>query len=169
VALARWRAVCGRLLTAMPVRIAIAPRTCGRPNGSPKAAMPTAAPTSGSRFRNVAATAAETRAWPKANRVNGASVPPSTRIRMTGRPPAALATGGMPSVAIATGSAATVAARNCTAVTATGSRPGSRRVWATVKDAESRSDTRIRPSPVMVALPPALAPATRQTPASDTP
>jgi hypothetical protein len=58
------RMVSGRLLTAMPARTVAAPAICGKPNGSPKATTPAAAPTSGSRFRNVAAVAAETRACP---------------------------------------------------------------------------------------------------------
>jgi hypothetical protein len=87
---------------------------------------------------------------------------------VTGRPCAAPAADGRPSVPIATGSAAAVAARNCTAVTAMGSRPVSRRVCATVNDAESRSDTSIRLSPLIDAPPPCPALATRATPASDT-
>jgi hypothetical protein len=151
----------------MPATMAAAPASWGRPKGSPKATTPAAAPTSGSRLRNGAAVAAETRDWAKANRANGSSVPPSASATVTGRPRDAPATGGIPSVSTATGRAATVAARNCRAVTASGSRPSSTRVWATVKEAESSSETRISPSPVIVALPPA-APATRQTPPSDT-
>ncbi|HUZ22981.1 MAG TPA: zinc-binding dehydrogenase [Streptosporangiaceae bacterium] len=161
------RPVSGTLLTAMPATIAAAPAICGRPNGSPKTTTPTAAPTSGSRLRKGAAVAAGTRDWPKAKSANGSSVPPSARATVIGRPRAAPATGGSPSVRAATGSTATVAARNCSAVTASGSRPASSRVCATVKAAESSSDTRTSPSPVIVAPPPA-APATRQTPASDT-
>jgi hypothetical protein len=61
------------------------------------------------------------------------------------------------------------AAANCTAVTAIGSRPGSSRVCATVKAADSTSDSRTSPSPVMVAPPPAPPAATSATPASETP
>jgi hypothetical protein len=100
--------------------------------------------------------------------VNGASVPASASAMTTGRPCAIPAAGGRPpSVPIATGSVAAVAARNCTAVTAIGSRPFSSRVWVTVNDAESSSDTPTRPSPLMVAPPPCPALATRATPASD--
>ena len=48
----------------MPATMAAAPASWGRPNGSPKATTPMAAPTSGSRLRNGAAAAAETRDWP---------------------------------------------------------------------------------------------------------
>jgi len=54
----------GRLLTAIPATMATAPASWSRPNGSPKATTPMAAPTSGSRLRNGAAAAAETRDWP---------------------------------------------------------------------------------------------------------
>jgi hypothetical protein len=54
----------GRLLTTIPARIAAAPAACASPNGSPNAITPMAAPTSGSRFRNGAATAAGTRDCP---------------------------------------------------------------------------------------------------------
>lgn len=100
--------------------------------------------------------------------MNGASVPPSASAIVTGRPAPAPARCGIPSVTAATGAAATVAARNCSAVTATGSRPGSSRVCATVNHADSTSDTSTRPSPARVALPPAPAPATSPTPASET-
>jgi hypothetical protein len=100
--------------------------------------------------------------------VNGSSVPPMASAMTTGSPCRAPAAGGIPSVTRATGSVASVAARNCTAVTAMGSRPASRRGWATVNDADSTSDTRTRPSPAMVALPPDLAAATRPTPIRDT-
>jgi Lrp/AsnC family transcriptional regulator, leucine-responsive regulatory protein len=73
----------------------------------------------------------------------------------------------MPSVAAATGRAVSAAARNCTAVTATGSRPGSRRAWATVNEAENPSDARTSPSPAKLAPPPPPT-ATRPTPANDT-
>ncbi len=45
----------------MPATIAAAPASCGRPNGSPNAATPMAAPTSGSRLRKGAAAEADTR------------------------------------------------------------------------------------------------------------
>jgi hypothetical protein len=74
---------------------------------------------------------------------------------------------GAPSVSAANGSAASAAPRNCTAVTATGSRPRSRRPWATVNVADSSSDASTRPSPAAVAPPP-RPPVTRPTPTSDT-
>ena len=77
------------------------------------------------------------------------------------------ATGGGPSVSAATGRAATAAARNCTADTATGSRPSRSRGWATTNAAESPSDARTRPSPDRLAPPPPPA-ATRATPPNDT-
>ena len=72
----------------------------------------------------------------------------------------------MPSVASATGSTARAAARNCTAVTATGSRPRSNPVCRTVKAADRISDTSTRPSPPRLA-PAARPPAIMPTPASD--
>jgi hypothetical protein len=87
---------------------------------------------------------------------------------MTGSPALITAACGSGSLSAATGSMASVAAANCTAVTAIGSRPGSSRVWATVNEADSSSDSRTSPSPVMVALPWAPAPAISTTPASDT-
>jgi len=74
--------------------------------------------------------------------------------------------GGAPSVRAATGSAARAAPRNCTAVTATGSRPGSSRAWPTVNTAEISTEASTS------ALPPAddpvpCAPVTSPTPASD--
>jgi hypothetical protein len=73
---------------------------------------------------------------------------------------------GSPSVSSVTGRKATAAAANWTAVTATGSRPASSRVWFTVKAADISSDSMIRPSPLSDAPPPW--PATRTTPATDT-
>ena len=99
--------------------------------------------------------------------MNGAIVPKAS-TRMTGRPPVTAAGCGSGSVSAATGSMATVAARNWTAVTATGSRPGSSRVCATVNVADSSSDSRTSPSPAMLALPCAPAVAISPTPASDT-
>lgn len=137
------------------------------PTGSPKTTAPAAAPTSGSRFTNAPATSAETRACPYAKSVNGASVPSSASPAVATKLPAPPTAAGMPSVTAATGRAASAAAMSCTAVTATGSRPGSRRVCATVNKAESITDASTRPSPVRVAPPPPPA-ATSATPASDT-
>jgi hypothetical protein len=86
--------------------------------------------------------------------VNGASVPPIASAAMISNGPGLVGMAGMPSVITATGSTTREAARNCTAVTATGSRPRSSRVCATVKVAEISSDTRTRPSPPTVAPPP---------------
>jgi hypothetical protein len=99
--------------------------------------------------------------------VNGANVPASARAPVASRAPGRPGATGAPSVTAATGRAASPAAVNWAAVTATGSRPGSRRAWATVNEAEKSSDARTSPSPARVAppLPPA---ATRPTPASDT-
>ena len=147
--------------------MAAAPAAWARPTGSPKTAAPAAAPTSGSRLTNEPAISAETRAWPKANSVAGASVPSSTSPAVASHAPAPPAAGGAPSVTAATGRVASAAARNCTAVTATGSRPGSSRAWATVNEAEKPSEARTSPSPARVAPPPPPA-ATSPTPASDT-
>jgi hypothetical protein len=81
--------------------------------------------------------------------------------------PGAGGAGGAPSVIIENGSTARAAPRNCTAVTATGSRPRSRPPWATVNVADSSSDASTRPSPAAVAPPP-RPPVTRPTPISDT-
>jgi len=137
------------------------------PTGSPKTTAPAAAPTSGSRFTNAPALSAETRACPYAKSVDGASVPTSASPAVASRVPAPPAVGGVPSVTTATGRVASAAMRNCTAVTATGSRPGSRRACATVNEAERTSDARTRPSPLKVAPPPPPA-ATRPTPTNDT-
>ena len=74
---------------------------------------------------------------------------------------------GAPSAIAENGSTARAAPRNCTAVTATGSRPRSSRPCATVNVADSSSDASTRPSPAAVAPPP-RPPVTRPTPASDT-
>jgi hypothetical protein len=94
-------------------------------------------------------------------------VPPTARAAVARTAPGPCGAAGAPSVSAANGSAASAAPRNCTAVTATGSRPRSSRPWATVNVADSSSDTSTRPSPRAVAPPP-RPPATRPTPASDT-
>src|ERR1700759_3554634 len=73
--------------------------------------------------------------------------------------------GGRPSATPAYTSAARAAPRNCTAVTATGSRPCSSRVWPTVNVAEISSESITSPSP-RVEAPPPWPPVTRPTPAS---
>jgi hypothetical protein len=124
------------------------------------------APTSGSRLRNAPATSADTRLCPKANRVKGTSVPNavSAPTATTGPGPAGMA--GAPSVTRVKARAATAAARNCTAVTATGSRPGSSRTCATVKVAPMSREISTSPSPVSVAPPPPP-PVIRPTPPSE--
>jgi hypothetical protein len=94
-------------------------------------------------------------------------VPTRARPRVASGMAAPPGAAGVPSVRAATGRVASAAARNCTAVTATGSRPRSSRAWATVNEAEKSSDPRTRASPVRVAPPPPPA-ATRPTPANDT-
>ena len=51
----------GRLLRAMPARMATPPASCTGPAGSPKTTTPATAPTSGSRLRKAPATSADTR------------------------------------------------------------------------------------------------------------
>jgi hypothetical protein len=130
--------------------------------------MPAAAPTSGSILRKAPATWAGTRLCPKANSVNGASVPPTAKPAAARTAPGLAGMAGMPPVATANGSTPMVAPRNCTAVTATGSRPRSRRTCATVNVAHSSTDTRTRPSPDAVAPPPAP-PVSRATPQAEAP
>ena len=98
--------------------------------------------------------------------MDGASVPASVSPAVAASTPMPPGTAGRPSVRAATGRVARAAATNWTAVTATGSRPGSRRAWATVKAAEKSRDARTRPSPAKLAPSPPPA-ATRPTPASD--
>jgi hypothetical protein len=69
-------------------------------------------------------------------------------------------------VTAANGSTANAAPRNCTAVAATGSRPRSSPVCATVNAADTSSDTSTSASPPALAPPP-WPPVTRPTPASD--
>ena len=156
----------------MPARMAPPPSSCPVPAGSPNSATPAAAPISGSRFRNAPAASAGTRLCPKANRVNGISVPPAVRPISASTGPADAAppengAAGSPLISAA-GTAASAAPRNCTAVTAAGSRPGSSRPWATVNTAETSSDASTSRSPDRAAPDPPL-PASRATPASDTP
>jgi hypothetical protein len=69
----------------------------------------------------------------------------------------------MPSKTAANGSVAAAPAPICTAVTATGSRPASRRGCATTYAAEASAEASIRPSPNSESSPPD--PATSPTPA----
>jgi len=85
--------------------------------------------------------------------VNGSSVPPTASATVAATAPTPCGAGGMPSAA-EKGCAARAAPRNCTAVTATGSRPRSSRTCATVNVADSSSETSTRPSPAAEAPPP---------------
>ena len=98
--------------------------------------------------------------------MKGSRVPPAASPMVASRagPPGAA---GMPSENTANGMVARAAAMNCTAVTATGSRPRSRRPCATVKVDITTSEASTRPSPRRVAPPPPP-PAIRPTPPSDT-
>ena len=98
--------------------------------------------------------------------MNGSRVPPAASATAARAAPGLAGAVGIPLVSTATGSMATAAPRNCTAVTATGSRSRSSRTCATVNVADSSSDTSTRPSPPAVAPPPPP-PVTRPTPASD--
>jgi hypothetical protein len=160
--------ISGRLLSPMPATMAAPPTACGTPTGFPNTTAPAMAPTSGSRLRNAPATSAETLLCPNANKVNGSSVPPAASATTTSTGPAPCGMAGGRSVRAATGSAASAAPRNCTAVTATGSRPVSRRPWATVTVADKTSDARTRPSPASVAPPPPPLTVIRPMPPSDT-
>jgi hypothetical protein len=122
-------------------------------------------------LRNAPATSAGTRVCPKANSVNGPSVPASASATAAAAGPAPkgwLGTAGALSATTAKTSAPSAAPRNCTAVTATGSRPGSSRAWATVNVAEMSSEISTRPSPGMVAPAPPPPVVTRPTPPSET-
>lgn len=75
--------------------------------------------------------------------------------------------GGRPSLPSAASSDPIAAAPNCSAVSATGSRPRSCLDWATVNAADSTREASSRPSPLTVDPPVAL-PVIRPTPASET-
>jgi hypothetical protein len=125
------------------------------------------APTSGSMLRNAPATSAGTRLCPKANSVNGASVPASASATTASTGPGRAGTAGAPSATRVKARAPSAAPRNCTAVTATGSRPGSSRACATVNVADSTSEASTSPSPAMLAPPPPPPAVTRPTPPSE--
>jgi len=118
-------------------------------------------------LRNAPATSAGTRLCPKANSVNGASVPPRASAPTASTGPGPVGAAGAPSAARLKASAPSAAPRNCTAVTATGSRPGSSRACATVNAADSSSEASTRPSPLRLAPPPPPPAVTRPTPASE--
>ena len=100
--------------------------------------------------------------------MNGASVPPSASAATASTGPGRAGTAGTPSVRPVKASAPSAAPRNWTAVTATGSRPGSSRPCATVNAADSTSEASTSPSPRTLAPPPALPAVTRPTPPSET-
>jgi hypothetical protein len=125
------------------------------------------APTSGSMLRNAPATSAGTRLCPNANSVNGASVPASASAATASTGPGWAGIAGAPSATRVKVSAPSAAPRNCTAVTATGSRPGSSRACATVNVADSTSEARTSPSPATLAPPPPPPAVTRPTPPSE--
>ncbi len=151
----------------MPATTATAPSSCAAAAVSPNASQPVAAPTSGSRLRKAPAVSAGTCAWPWANSQNGSSVPASDSATSATTGPATDGAGGAPSQTAATGSATSAPAANWTAVTAAGSRPASRRGWATMKVADSATEPSTSRSPGSVAPDPP-APATAATPPSAT-
>ncbi|HEX3924356.1 MAG TPA: hypothetical protein VHY31_18875 [Streptosporangiaceae bacterium] len=157
----------GSPLSAMPARMAAPPSTWTRVTGSANTTAPAIAPTSGSRLRNAPATLAGTRVWPKANSVNGSTVPHSASPAKASSGAGLTGRAGSRSVARATGAVANAAARNWAPVTATGSRSRRSRLCATVNAALASCETMTRASPPNVAPPPWPS-ATRPTPASDT-
>jgi hypothetical protein len=98
--------------------------------------------------------------------VNGSSVP-ATRATVARTAPKLCGAAGVLSAAAENGSTARAAPRNCTAVTAIGSRSRSSLVCATVNVADSSSDASTRASPT-AEEPPPRPPVTSPTPASDT-
>ncbi len=147
--------------------MAAPPPSWAGPAGLPKTTTPATAPTSGSMLRNAPAVSAGSRLCPNANRVNGSRVPHAMSAATATRLAVCAGAGGMPSVSALNGAVARAAPRNCTAVTAIGSRPRSSRVWPTVKTAESSTEPSTMPSPPRSAPPPPPA-ATRPTPLSET-
>jgi hypothetical protein len=99
--------------------------------------------------------------------VNGPSVPASASAATASTGPGPDGTVGTPSATAVKAAAPSAAPRNCTAVTAIGSRPGSSRPCATVNVADTTSEASTRPSPRMVASPPPPPAVTRPTPPSE--
>ena len=99
--------------------------------------------------------------------MNGASVPASASAATASTGPGRAGIAGAPSAITVKTSAPSAAPRNCTAVTATGSRPGSSRACATVNVADSSTETSTRPSPLAVAPPPPPPAVIRPTPPSE--
>jgi hypothetical protein len=99
--------------------------------------------------------------------VNGPSVPASASAATASTGPGRDGTAGAPSVTAVKAAAPSAAPRNCTAVTAIGSRPASSRPCATVNVADSTSETSTSPSPRALAPPAPPPPVTRPTPPSE--
>jgi hypothetical protein len=99
--------------------------------------------------------------------VNGASVPQPTSAATASTGPGWAGTAGGASVITLKASEPRAAPRNCTAVTATGSRPGSSRSWPTVNVADSSSEASTSASPPVVAPPPPAPVVTSPTPHTD--
>ena len=99
--------------------------------------------------------------------MNGASVPASASAATASTGPGPPGAAGAPSVTTVKASAPSAAPRNCTAVTATGSRPRSSRVCDTVKAADSSSEASTSPSPRTLAPPPPPPAVIRPTPPSE--
>jgi hypothetical protein len=99
--------------------------------------------------------------------VNGPSVPASASAATASTGPGRTGTAGAPSVTAVKAAAPSAAPRNCTAVTAIGSRPASSRPCATVNAADSTSETSTSPSPRALAPPPPPPAVTRPTPPSE--
>jgi hypothetical protein len=99
--------------------------------------------------------------------VNGPSVPASASAATASTGPGRAGTAGTRSVTAVKAAAPSAAPRNCTAVTATGSRPASSRPCATVNVADSSSEISTSPSPRMLAPPPPPPAVTRPTPPSE--
>ena len=98
-------ATAASVLSATPARMASPAPIWASPTASPKKAAPSTAPTSGSMLRNDPATAAGTRAWPKAKRTHGSMVPTTVSPRTPSSGPAADGAAGAPSVSSAIGRA----------------------------------------------------------------
>ena len=100
--------------------------------------------------------------------MNGASVPASASAATASTGPGPAGAAGAPSAATVKASAPSAAPRNCTAVTATGSRSASSRPCVTVNVADSSTEMSTSPSPLMVAPPPLPPAVIRPTPLSET-
>ena len=81
-------------------------------------------------------------------------MPPTASAAVARTGPAMPGIAGPASVTTANGSTARAAPRNCTAVAATGSRPASSRVCATVNIADTSREASTSTSPAVLAPPP---------------